>query len=693
MTALLTSANLPARRVEDRWLSLDEAARRSGLQIGHIRRLCQAWSEKDLAEKRKPAGGKPCWFVRESADPSFAIVKFAEQLSAEFDMSTLTADQRRQLLAKEQLVRDFSAAQSAAELAGRPKAPAVDAFLLTLRARGQKIGRTALYEWQAAYRAQGRKGLLDERWRTGTEDLPPSAYIHFFAELEHWFLDQNEKSKRMCYRLARSVASDKGWEIPSYRTACRHLMNLHKSISVRGRKGPTAFDNQVGAFIQRDYTRIVLPDGSEREMGSNDIWCGDHHQCDTIVNFNGRLARPWLTAWMDVRSRRVVGYHFFVGDPCSATILLALRNAVLNTGLSAPVYAQVDNGKDYDCYALQGVTKSERFAMRRSRIRVEHDIEMFGGVFGILGVTVMHANAYNAKSKPIERWFGTFEDQFGKLQRTYCGRSPENKPEHLEDRLATNQAPDFADYVASATAYIEQFYHQNEHSGHAMDGQSPAAAYAANLFQVRTTTAANLDIALQHTSRPIQIGRNGIKWGNLHYGVGNPELAALFGQKVRVRIHPSDVSTISVWSLDERKLCDAQANALMPWGRVSKEEWDRVGATVKRHNKAFKQVAQRGLRMVNDPMEILLEGRDAQTQAIEITGPTPSVKLIDNHLERQWNAFEGSIDRPLKRLCDQSGPEVPDLVDLTDTFTPDDSFLDKERDPFAIFAEQMNDET
>lgn len=51
----------------------------------------------------------------------------------------------------------------ASKLADRPLEPALQRFLATLRGEGISISRATLFNWDAAYRQQGRAGLVDRR--------------------------------------------------------------------------------------------------------------------------------------------------------------------------------------------------------------------------------------------------------------------------------------------------------------------------------------------------------------------------------------------------------------------------------------------------------------------------------------------------------------------------------------------------
>src|SRR5207249_4565273 len=144
-------------------------------------------------------------------------------------------------------------------------------------------------------------------------------------------------------------------------------------------------NNLCGPFHERDYTGLH----------SNQIWCGDHHPCDCIVTHQGKLVRRWLTAWQDMRSRKIVGAVIYAHDPNSTTVLAAFRVGALAYGVPDRVY--IDNGKDYDCYALQGMTKAERnsLPMLKSEVKFAWEQAAKVGIFGGMRITVDHAPPYH----------------------------------------------------------------------------------------------------------------------------------------------------------------------------------------------------------------------------------------------------------------------------------------------------------
>ena len=61
-----------------------------------------------------------------------------------------------------------------------------------------------------------------------------------------------------------------------------------------------------------------------------------------VQDERGQRCRPWLTAWQDVRSRKIVAWAIYSHAPNSDPILSTFRQAVLQQG--APVSVIIDNG-------------------------------------------------------------------------------------------------------------------------------------------------------------------------------------------------------------------------------------------------------------------------------------------------------------------------------------------------------------
>ncbi|HEX8342366.1 MAG TPA: transposase [Tepidisphaeraceae bacterium] len=615
-----TTAPSPDRT--GRWITAKQASERSGLSVGHVNRLAgDDWQHTGLARWAKLPSGQQGWLIDEGADARFVRDKSAERRAAEFDWNTIPEKPRTIALWRLGLLKDWKLARESA-----PKGTTIDAVAESfLRSRHLDLSVRSLHRLQRRFIELGVPyGLLDHRVAAPSRT---SDYADFYAMFRATLLEFGQAAPTTVYKLvcAKIRTQKIDFAIPTDRQARNFAATIPLGEMVYHRQGPKAFDDKCAAFCARDWTTIRVTEGYgdqarpvTRPMETNDIWIADHHPCDVIVKYEGKLIRPWLTAWQDGRSRRVVGRWFSPRDPNSSTVLLSLRDAILRNELLVPLWAYTDNGKDFDAWMWDGQTKRDR------RLRVTHDQDRFGGVYQQLQIGHLRAKPYNAKAKPVERFFGTFERQVGVFEPTYCGRNPMVKPERLADRLARGLAPDYADFVARATAWIDDVYPNNTHTGQGLDGQRPIDVYNANLHTRRVTTLENLDCCLQIITRPIKVGRNGVTVNKRTYGRCDPALRNLLGREVQLRIDPEDVRTAQVWTTDgKQRLCVVSCNELAVLDVTSDAAYREGLAIQTRHNNDIKRASKRGLRMIESPIEILRDDAIARKRADDAKSPPP----------------------------------------------------------------------
>jgi len=77
-----------------------------------------------------------------------------------------------------------------------------------------------------------------------------------------------------------------------------------------------------------------IPQRTDR-YDPGEAWVGDHCQLDFWVRAGKKMFRPWLTAWQDWKTRRIVGYTL-AESPNSDTILSALRMFAQHNGCPGP---------------------------------------------------------------------------------------------------------------------------------------------------------------------------------------------------------------------------------------------------------------------------------------------------------------------------------------------------------------------
>ncbi|WP_162002667.1 DDE-type integrase/transposase/recombinase [Streptomyces sp. CB01881] len=92
--------------------------------------------------------------------------------------------------------------------------------------------------------------------------------------------------------------------------------------------------------------------GKRPRTWRNHVWEGDHVQAPLRVHADGQLVRPYVTWFIDCATKAITGVAVTPGTPSRASILAALRAAVLRTGAYGPVggrpeTVRIDRGKDF----------------------------------------------------------------------------------------------------------------------------------------------------------------------------------------------------------------------------------------------------------------------------------------------------------------------------------------------------------
>jgi putative transposase len=314
--------------------------------------------------------------------------------------------------------------------------------------------------------------------------------------------------------------------------------------------------NHAEPYLERDYTGLH----------SNEIWDSDHHQFDVVVNAGGKLCRPWLTAWQDLRSRMIVGWTIRAEDPNTEAILVAFRSAVLAWGVPETVYH--DNGKDYDSYALHGRTKRDRWERRRLKLPLE--VERSAGVFAGLGITAHWAGRTTGRASRSSGGSGR-SSSTRRAGRPTAATRRRTSPRTCSSSSSAATPRRWRRSWPGSRDWLDAGYHRQPHTGQGMEGKTPAAVYHECRAVVRTAPAELLDVLLLKPTQPIAVTQNGVQWQGIRYGQYEPSLLALRGQEVTLRIDDRDVSRVSVWTAEGRFVCVAQANARVPANATAEE--------------------------------------------------------------------------------------------------------------------------
>jgi transposase InsO family protein len=587
-------------------LTVAEAASRLGYSI---RRVQQLIVEGKLLGAVKVEGD---WQIPLESHPQ--LISPAASTEASDELKDIAAPKREEAIRRLGILQQFEKFTAAYKTEGKTKEEAVEAFV-----RQQNIPRTTLYRWQRTYRETGILGLVDNRGRPNINELISPEAFEYFKSL---YLTKQRRSVKGCWQDICFLNRDqnKGWKIPTLPSMYRFVQTaIPKFVEVLLREGMSAYEAQCASYIVTD------PDS----IAPGQIYVGDHAELNCWVRHRNQWVRPWVTAWMDMRSRALVGWHISTG-PNQTTILLAAKNAIDKFGL--PDSVKIDNGKDYDSQMWNGVTKKQRRVLRLGKGYLEE--QWLAGLWGFMNVAVSFAIPYHPQSKGVlERWFDTVDEQFTKTIPTYAGKRAEYKPDDLVERLkdptVIATAYSLSDFEQLFARYVEAYNH-SAHTGWGMENQTPMQVFATRTSR-RVLQEGVTDLLMRVWSPELTVSKNGVNFKGLWFGQYDTELLACFDRKVRVAYDPADLQQVYVYDATTLKLITiAEQAQLVRYGKGVDEESLRTASTQKRRAvNTAKQFCDNSLTANMDLVDLAIRAReDANRQEATNQPPITAVAAL-----------------------------------------------------------------
>jgi putative transposase len=336
---------------------------------------------------------------------------------------------------------------------------------------GEKHGcsRASVWRWYSAFKKAGAGALIDKPRRDRGMSRVFARHQEARAFIENKYLNERISIQCTYEALLREWPRLRGREesaaAPSRETVRAHLAALPAPIVCLSREGEKQMNETHRPFMLRDYRTVQV----------NELWVTDHMQHDVFVYNDcalpgvkpGAPFRPYLTDFMDIRSRKIVGVAWSV-NPSSESICSALRVGICQFGVPRAIYT--DNGKDY---------KSRHLSDVLSRLGVE--VQVF-------------ATKYHAQAKPNESWHATLHKRFDqKMQPAYCGTDSKNTPDECRQALKEHQgflrgqrkytplmaASEF--FRTAAYWIVEEYNAVHPHRGQGMGGRSPNEVFDVEL--------------------------------------------------------------------------------------------------------------------------------------------------------------------------------------------------------------------
>ncbi|WP_272263120.1 Mu transposase C-terminal domain-containing protein [Streptomyces xanthophaeus] len=302
----------------------------------------------------------------------------------------------------------------------------------------------------------------------------------------------------------RELAAEAGNpdSVPSLRALQRAVRQDLSAGERAGLKGGEAARRRYDVYGKRPQTH------------RNACWEGDHKRIPVRVNLEGSAVCPWVTWFIDVATKAIVGVAVTPHQPARDAVLAALR-----TGISMqdpygpfgglPGVVRVDRGKEFLCRTVERA-------------------------LGAFAVPVHDLPAYKPYRKgTIEALNGAVEEMLLVSLPGYTHRARPAEayhPDGVEDLLS------YPDFVKVLLDWVSWW--NTEHHPAGLDASlTPLAAWEADPVPVEDVAEERLAFfAMEDDGRVRKITTNGISWRRRAYIA--PWMAGHVGMRVRLRYLP-----------------------------------------------------------------------------------------------------------------------------------------------------------
>ena len=488
-----------------------------------------------------------------------------------------------------------------------------------------KVSVKSLYRW---------KKSLDDSQNDYRALVP--AYEYANKEEYNGELSQVEQKAFLAYMLRPSKPSignayrvikylkdklgiDKMHSEKTYRRYCKQFVRNNYDMWVLMREGEKALSEKVLKYNERDISLI----------NAGDVFIADGHTLDfQVINpFTGKPCRATLVCYQDWKSSDIAGYEIMVNENTQC-IASALRNSILRFGRT-PAIAYQDNGKAFRGKYFHGSDDFNDCGLR--------------GVFTNLGILTMFARPYNAKAKPVERFFREFTQICESGVPSYVGNTIENKPAHMKRNEKFHKTMheivnhNYVPTIDEAKQLIDSYlvFYRSQPCPH-VKGKTIGEVF--NEAKGSGVNPEELD-TLMMAQAVRKIGRNGIKFlGTQYY---NEKLYGI-KDKVVIKYSLADLSSIKIYSMSGEFMCEAQTDMLLHPAAAylgTETDLENVRHAIKEVAKAKRATLQKAKRSISGHLPMtdweqkpLLEDKNKNKNIKKITGK--SVKNVEKPKEK-----------------------------------------------------------
>lgn len=429
----------------------------------------------------------------------------------------------------------------------------------------------------------------------------------------------------MLYEKFEEIAEARSWEgYPSIKTVARYikfLMDKPGAESARylAANGSRDWKNKKMLKAKRDATTLAVME----------YVIGDEHTFDFWVQVtapNGKIkaVRPKLVAWMDMKSRTILGDVACI-DANSQTLKESLVKMIYSEPGGVADILHIDNGRDYTAKTLTGQTRKQR------NIEFQFDAETVGFYQSIGIREVGRSLPYQPWDKPIERLFKTVCDKFSRWFESYTGtltgsKTYAKRQKDIDKMLERGELLTMDEFFELWTQWKNDKYHTREHRGLKDAGEkwvTPIEMYENGPRYEKAAPPREYAAMLLMKADKALVRNQGImKFGTLYTDY---ELCHYIGKTVGIKWDIDDVTKLYVFDDTGRRICEAVSAELLQFGPHCSQ------AALEKHLRNQKR-QEKEMREILDSMRRPYESR------FEEGRPSDAVGKIDLTIKAKRNS-------------------------------------------------------
>lgn len=421
----------------------------------------------------------------------------------------------------------------------------------------------------------------------------------------------------MLFEKFEEIAQEREWEsYPSIKTVARYIKHVMDSPGAESARflaanGSREWKNKKMVKAKRDATSLSVME----------YVVGDEHTFDFWVQYtapNGKIkaVRPKLVAWLDMKSRTILGDVACV-DANSQTLKESLVKMIYSEPGGVPQILHIDNGRDYTAKTLTGQTRKQR------NINFQFDAETVGFYQSIGIQEVGRSLPYQPWDKPIERLFKTVCDKFSRWFESYTGtltgsRTYAKRQKDIDKMLERGELLTMDEFFEEWTKWKNEKYHTREHRGLKDAGEkwvTPIEMYENGPQYEKAAPPREYAAMLLMKADTALVRNQGIqKFGTLYTDY---ELCHYIGKKVGIKWDIDDVTKLYVFDEEGRKICEAVSAELLAFGpHCSQAALEAHLRNQKRQEREMREI----LESLTTPYEARFEeGRSEAVGKLDLT--------------------------------------------------------------------------